>query len=140
MVSLKTPAHGVRWQFHFSGLVMLLALSAIISFSVAAWSGPWIARDASWPARCPNCGSAWVAKLLYGYLDFDQPVVGRALKDGLIAPGGYVGGGAGDPKWKCGACSYEGGGDPATSQGSRPDSGRTGPSRQAGETGSGWSG
>jgi len=34
----------------------------------------------------------------YGYLDFDQPRIERALNDGAIAAGGCGGGGPGDPK------------------------------------------
>src|SRR5260370_19857072 len=110
-------ARGFRWQFHVSSLAVLVALSAIGSCFLRTWSPPPIARDASWPARCPNCGSPRVAKILYGYLDFDQPRIERALNDGVVAPGGCVGGGPGDPQWKCGRCTYQWGGGAAPARG-----------------------
>jgi hypothetical protein len=100
----------LRWRFHVSSLIVLVALSAIGSRYLLAWSPPRIVRDASWPACCPNCSSPQVAKLLYGYLDLDQPRIERALNDGVIAAGGCGGGGPDDPRWKCGRCKYEWGG------------------------------
>jgi hypothetical protein len=110
-------ARSFRWQFHVSSLAVLVALSAIGSCFLSTWSPPPIARDASWPARCPRCGSLRVAKILYGYLDLDQQRIARALDDGVVAVGGCIGGGPGDSKWKCTACSYEWGGVAARTEG-----------------------
>ena len=99
-----------RWQVHVRGLSLLVALSALGSCFLRTWPPAPIARDASWPTRCPNCASPQVAKILYGYLDFDQPRIERALKDGVIAAGGCGGGGPTDPRWRCGSCRFEWGG------------------------------
>jgi hypothetical protein len=121
MLNFNLRSRAFHWQFHVSSLVVIVALSAIGASFLRSCTPPEITRDASWPARCPNCGSPRVAKLLYGYLADDIPQVERALKNGIIASGGCGGGGPGDPKWKCGSCSFEWGGAPTSVSPPRPE-------------------
>ena len=54
------------------------------------------------PEKCPLCGSARVAPILYGLPNFTDELT-RALDEGAVALGGCVITGD-DPRWKCLAC------------------------------------
>lgn len=54
------------------------------------------------PEKCPLCGSAKVAPILYGLPNFTDELE-RALDEGKVALGGCVITGD-DPRWKCLDC------------------------------------
>ena len=54
------------------------------------------------PRKCPQCGTARIADILYGMPIFDSELE-KELKDGKIALGGCVIS-DNDPTWKCVDC------------------------------------
>jgi len=54
------------------------------------------------PRKCPNCGSAKIASIQYGYPIFSEEL-DQAMKDGKIVLGGCVITGC-DPSWQCIDC------------------------------------
>jgi hypothetical protein len=54
------------------------------------------------PEKCPKCGSARVADILFGYPAF-SPKLEADLKEGRISLGGCCISGA-DPQWQCVEC------------------------------------
>ena len=57
------------------------------------------------PRKCPQCGSAKIADILYG-LPIFSPELDKSLKEGKITLGGCVIRGD-DPKWKCAECETD---------------------------------
>lgn len=57
------------------------------------------------PRKCPDCGFAPVATILYGTPAFDEELE-RKLKDKSLALGGCIVG-IDDPEWKCMDCDKE---------------------------------
>ena len=60
--------------------------------------------DESWPARCPECGGAQVASILYGLPDFDEKLE-QGLDSGRIVLGGCTIWN-GMPEWHCVGCKH----------------------------------
>jgi len=54
------------------------------------------------PKKCPQCGAARIAKILYGMPDF-SPKLEKDLDEGKIVLGGCVITGQ-DPSWECVKC------------------------------------
>src|SRR5262245_58746617 len=109
MLNLIPRTRGFPRQFRVSSLIVVVALAAVGSWCLSPRSKTPMTRDATWPAGCPHCGSPQVARILYGYLLPDDRME-RALDEGVIALGGCIGGGPGDPKWQCQGCGHEWGG------------------------------
>ncbi len=57
------------------------------------------------PRKCPQCGSAKIANILYGYPVFDSKLE-KLLDEGKIALGGCVISGN-DPTWRCVDCETD---------------------------------
>ena len=57
------------------------------------------------PRKCPQCGSAKIADILYGLPAF-SPELDKSLKEGKIVLGGCIMWGD-DPKWKCAECETD---------------------------------
>ena len=57
------------------------------------------------PRKCPHCGLAKIADILYGYPVF-SPELEKELKDGKIELGGCCITGD-DPMWKCTECETD---------------------------------
>jgi hypothetical protein len=54
------------------------------------------------PAKCPKCGSAKVARILYGYPHMSEDLE-RDMNEGKIVLGGCCEESI-DPSWQCTAC------------------------------------
>lgn len=57
------------------------------------------------PRKCPQCGAAKIANILYGYPDF-SPKLDKEIKEGKITLGGCCITGD-DPQWKYAECEAD---------------------------------
>ena len=59
------------------------------------------------PSNCPQCGSTHMAKVLWGYPDFEYRKLLFELEEGRITMGGPAVNEDNGPTWECVTCKSE---------------------------------